>query len=73
MRRLFVSGFPRALLSISQEKSSGVEITNVIAYTSCASRDTQVSYGWDIFARFKTMRRKQILASALGIKKENWG
>ena len=26
MRRQFVSGFPRALLSLSQEKSSGVEI-----------------------------------------------
>ena len=26
MRRQFVSGFPRALLSFSQEKSSGVEI-----------------------------------------------
>ena len=26
MRRHFVSGFPRALLSLSQEKSSGVEI-----------------------------------------------
>ena len=25
------------------------------------------------FARFKTMRRKQNLASALGIQKENWG
>ena len=27
----------------------------------------------DIFGRFKTMRRKQNLASALGIQKENWG
>ena len=26
MKRQFVSGFPRALLSLSQEKSSGVEI-----------------------------------------------
>ena len=26
MRRHFVSGFPRALLSLGQEKSSGVEI-----------------------------------------------
>ena len=26
----------------------------------------------DIFARFKTMRRKQNLASALGIQKENY-
>ena len=26
MRRHFASGFPRALLSLSQEKSSGVEI-----------------------------------------------
>ena len=30
MRRHFVSGFPRALLSLSQEKSSGVEIGSVI-------------------------------------------
>ena len=29
MRRHFVSGFPRALLSLSQEKSSGVEIETV--------------------------------------------
>ena len=27
----------------------------------------------DIFAWLKTMRRKQNLASALGIQKENWG
>ena len=27
----------------------------------------------DIFARFKTMRRKQNLASTSGIQKENWG
>ena len=27
----------------------------------------------NICARFKTMRRKQNLASALGIQKENWG
>ena len=26
----------------------------------------------DIFARFKTMRKKQNLASALGIQEENW-
>ena len=26
----------------------------------------------DIFARLKTMRRNQTLASALGIQKENW-
>ena len=54
--------------------------TFVTAHTFCASRDTQVSYGWcllingDIFARLvKTMQRKQNLASALGIQKENWG
>ena len=29
MRRHFVSGFPGALLSLSQEKSSGVEIGRV--------------------------------------------
>ena len=27
----------------------------------------------NIFVRFKTMQRKQNLASALGIQKENWG
>ena len=27
----------------------------------------------DIFPRFKTIRRKQNLASAFGIQKENWG
>ena len=27
----------------------------------------------DIFAGFKTMRKKQNLASALGTQKENWG
>ena len=27
----------------------------------------------DIFARFKTMRKKQNLGNALGIQKENWG
>ena len=27
----------------------------------------------DIFSRFKTIRRKQNLSSALGIPKENWG
>ena len=43
MRRHFASGFPRALLSLSQEKSSGVEIvlrtvpTIVIAHTLCES------------------------------------
>ena len=38
----------------------------------CASRDTWVSYEWCLliqgyFVRFKTMRRKQNLASAFGI------
>ena len=52
--------------------------TIITAHTFYASRDTLVSYGWclliqDIFARFKTMRRKQNLASAFGISKENWG
>ena len=27
----------------------------------------------NIFARFKTMRKEQNLASALGVQKENWG
>ena len=27
----------------------------------------------DVFAQLKTIRRKQNLASALGIEKENWG
>ena len=30
-------------------------------------------YYRDIFARFKTMWRKQNLASDFGIQKENWG
>ena len=30
-------------------------------------------YYRDIFAHFKTMRRKQNLASDFGIQKENWG
>ena len=52
--------------------------TIVTAQTFCASRDTRVSYEWcllirDIFARFKTIRGKQNLASAFGIQKENWG
>ena len=51
--------------------------TFVTVHTFCASQDTQVPYGWcqyrDIFARFKTMRRKQNLASALGIQKEKGG
>ena len=50
--------------------------TFLTAHTFCASRDTGLSCGWclliqDIFAQFKTMRRKQILASALGSQKEN--
>ena len=36
MRRHFVLGFPRALLSLSQEKSSGVEIGNSLVL-HCAS------------------------------------
>ena len=52
--------------------------TIVTAHTLCASRDTRVSYGWcpliqGCFARFKTILRKQNLASAFGIQKENWG
>ena len=52
--------------------------TFVTAHTFRASRDTRVSYGWCLliqgyFARFKTMRRKQNLASAFIIQKENWG
>ena len=46
--------------------------TFVTAQTFYASRDTRVSYG-DIFARFKTMKRKQNLASALGIQKRKGG
>ena len=47
------------------------------AYVLCISRYS--GFLWvvptkhgDIFARFKTMRRKQNLATALGIQKENW-
>ena len=47
----------------------------VIAHTFGASRDTGAAYYFrDIFVRFESMRpRKQNLASALGIEKENWG
>ena len=31
------------------------------------------AYYRDIFAQFKTMQKKQNLASALAIQKENWG
>ena len=53
--------------------------TIVTAHTFCASRDTRISCGLclliyrDIFARFKTMGRKNNLASFLGIQKENGG
>ena len=45
------------------------------AHTFCASRDTRVSNGWWLLVQgyFKTMRRKQNLASAVGIHKENLG
>ena len=52
--------------------------TIVIAHTFCASPDTRISYRrclliQGIFARFKTIRKKYILVSTLGIQKENWG
>ena len=52
--------------------------TFVTAHTFCASRDTGISYGWCLliqgyFAGSKIMRRKQKLASAVGIQKEKWG
>ena len=49
--------------------------TIVIAHTFCASRDNRICYRWcgNIFARFKAIRIKQNLASALGIQKENSG
>ena len=34
MRRHFVSGFPRALLSLSREKSSGIEIATSLSKKS---------------------------------------
>ena len=52
--------------------------TFVTAHTFCAYQDTWVSYmvgarqGY-FCAEFKTMRRKENLASAFGIQKENWG
>ena len=46
----------------------GLVPTLVTAHTFCASRDTWVSYGWCLL-----IRRKQNLASVLGIQKENWG
>ena len=48
--------------------------TFVTVHTFCASQDNRISYGWclnlintgrDISVRFKTMRKKQNLASAL--------
>ena len=52
--------------------------TIVTAHTFCASQilgfPMGVAYQYkDIFARFKSMRRKQNLPNALGISKENWG
>ena len=50
--------------------------TIVTVHTFCASRDTRFPMGGDcrdIFARFETLRRKQNLASASGIQRENWG
>ena len=53
--------------------------TIVTAHTFCASGDTRVSYEWCLllqgyfFACFKTMRRKQNLASDFGIQKEIGG
>ena len=52
--------------------------TIVTAHTFCASRDTQVFYGWCLLIQgyllwFKTIRGKQNSASGFGIQKENWG
>ena len=53
--------------------------TVVTAHTVCASGDVLgfpvggAYYYRDIFVGFKTMRRKQNLASDFGIQKENWG
>ena len=44
MRRHFVSGFPRALLSLSQEKSSGVEIEQATASPFPSLNATTVQY-----------------------------
>ena len=45
MRRHFVSGFPRALLSLGQEKSSGVEIVVLSTGAFCLRvRDFEISY-----------------------------
>ena len=48
------------------------------AHTFCASRDIQVSKAicpltQNIFSLFMTMWKKQILARAIRIQKENWG
>ena len=52
--------------------------TIVTAHTFCVSRDTRVSYGWclliqEFFCAVLNIRRKQNLANAFGIQKENWG
>ena len=49
--------------------------TFVTVHTFWASRDTRVSYGRCILIQgyFCEVRRKQNLAIALGIQKENWG
>ena len=60
MRRHFVSGFPRALLSLSQEKSSGVEI---VAVYCCNFDDKKIISGgsdglikiWDAYTGDNTV------------------
>ena len=48
--------------------------TIVIAHLEIFGLPIGSAYSYrDISARFKTMRRKQNSASALGIQKETWG
>ena len=42
MRGHFVSGFPRALLSLGQEKSCGIEIENVSESLSSSTEDKNI-------------------------------
>ena len=65
MRRQFVSGFPRTLLSLSQEKSSGVEIGKRAVQTDpallrYASVITEQKNCWEMlsqkFDQFQTSR-----------------
>ena len=54
-------------------KETTVKITRKNKHNSSHLRTEPISVTAHIFVRFKTMRRKQNLASAVGIQQENWG